>query len=271
MKKKVLKYLTGIAAVLLFVVLGSFPALALQHSPVALVAAATTAVPFSLQLKILAIAGSVYTILQVVKQVFPIAGLGSVILNVVLSGLGVAVVIKPEDLFSLPTLTALVIAGLTAAGAHGTIKSFTGSGGTPGTSSGTGPATTAMLLIACAMVFITGCSSLEHQAYNAIVGAKAFTQSISAQHPECGTRDANGHWVPSSSTAGVCVSLAKGIEAKDLLIDAAEEYCAGTDFQNGGPCDSPTDKTLKNQLASKVQAALQNYAQTEADIRSLIH
>src|SRR3954468_812741 len=123
--RKLSKYLLGIVAVVAVLAIGSFPAFALGASPMALVAAATTAAtPFATQVKLLAIAGSVYAILQVVKQVFPLAGIGAVLLNVGLSILGVAVLIKPEDLFSLPTFTAVAIAAISAAGAHGTIKSF---------------------------------------------------------------------------------------------------------------------------------------------------
>ncbi|HEX3584400.1 MAG TPA: hypothetical protein VH024_00280 [Candidatus Angelobacter sp.] len=131
--------------------------------------------------------------------------------------------------------------------------------------------TTSLLCLSLgAIVLLTGCSSLERQAYNVIVGSKAFTQDISAQHPECGTRDVNGIWVSAHNSAGVCVALDKGIAAKDLVIDASEEYCAGTDFITGGACNAPTSKTVKDQLAAKVQAAITGYEQTETDLRSLL-
>ena len=119
-------------------------------------------------------------------------------------------------------------------------------------------------------VLLSGCSSLEKQAYKIAVGAKAFTQNISAKHPECGSRDTSGLWVPSGSPAGVCVSISKAIAAKDLLIDAAEIYCAGPEFEAGGACNAPTDKTLKEQLIAKVQAAIHDYEQTEADLRAAL-
>lgn len=131
--------------------------------------------------------------------------------------------------------------------------------------------TSALLCITIgAMLILSGCSALERQAYNVIVASKAFTLSISAKHPECGTRDANGLWVSAHNSAGVCSAIDKGISAKDLLIDAAETYCAGTDFEAGGPCNAPTDKTIKSQLAAKVAAAISNYEQTETDLRGLI-
>lgn len=273
--RKLSKYLLGMAAVVTIVTIGSFPAFALGASPMALVAAATAAAtPFATQVKLLAISGSVYALLQVVKQVFPLAGLGAILSNVALSVLGVLVVIRPEDLFSLNTLTLVGIAAITAAGAHGTIKSFSSSSGAasnPGSGNTTVRSGVAMLLCV-AMIGLTGCSSLERQAYNVIVGSKAFTKSFSNKHPECGTRDANGKWVADSSNhAAVCVAITKGIAAKDLLIDAAEEYCASSDFDTGGACNPPTSKTLKDQLAAKVQAAITGYEQAETDLRALIH
>jgi hypothetical protein len=273
MRKKLSKYLIGIAAVIAVVAIGSFPAFALGASPVALVAAATTAAtPFATQVKILAIAGSVYTILQVVKQVFPVAGLGAVVINVILSALGVAVFMKPEDLFSLQSLTALVVAGLTAAGAHGTVKSFIGSSGVPNPGGNTVSGVSALLCFSMvAMLTFTGCSPVEVQAYRIIVGAKAFTTSIGNAHPECGSRDANQHWVSAHNSSGACSALDKTIAAKDVLIDIAELYCSGPDFENGGSCNPPTDKGVQAQLVSKIKFAIQNYEQTEIDLKALLH
>jgi hypothetical protein len=272
--RKLSKYLLGIVAVVAIVTIGSFPAFALGASPMALVAAATTAAtPFATQVKLLAISGSVYALLQVVKQVFPLAGLGAILSNVFLSVLGVVVVIKPEDLFSLNTLTLVGIAAITAAGAHGTIKSFTSGGDSPTPGAGNTAVRSGVAMLLCvAMIGLAGCSSLERQAYNVIVGSKAFTKSFSDKHPECGTRDANGKWIAApGNQATVCVAIKKGIAAKDLLIDAAEEYCASSDFDTGGACNPPSSKTLKDQLAAKVQAAITGYEQAETDLRALIH
>jgi len=271
--RKLSKYLIGIGAVIAILAIGNFPAFALGASPVALVAAATAAAtPFATQLKLLAISGSVYAILQVAKQVFPLAGLWAVLFNVVLSILGVAVVIRPEDLFSLPTFTAVAIAAITAAGAHGTIKSFTSGGSdaptspTPAVRSGV-----AMLLCVALVGGLTGCSPVEVQAYRIIVGAKAFTTSIGNSHQECGARDSNLHWVPTPNTSAVCSTIVKLISAKDLMIDVTELYCAGPDFETGGACNPPKDKGVQAQLAAKVKFAIQNYEQTETDLKSLLH
>ena len=268
--RKLSKYLLGIAAVIAIVTIGSFPAFALGASPMALVAAATTAAtPFATQVKLLAISGSVYALLQVVKQVFPLAGIGAILSNVALSVLGVVVVIKPEDLFSLNTLTLVGIAAITAAGAHGTIKSFTSSPSNPGAN--TAVRSGVAMLLCVALIGLTGCSPIEVQAYRIIVGAKAFTTSLGNSHPECGSRDSNQHWVPSANTSPVCSSIVKTIAAKDLMIDIAELYCSGPEFESGGPCTPPADKGVQAQLVAKLKFAIQNYEQTETDVKSLLH
>jgi hypothetical protein len=268
--RKLSKYLLGIVAVIAIVAIGNFPAFALGTSPMALVAAATAAAtPFATQVKLLAIGGSVYALLQVVKQVFPVAGLGAVLVNIALSILGVVVVVRPEELFSLNTLTAVGIAAITAAGAHGTIKSFTSSS-TPTTN----PAVrsgVAMLLCVALVGGLTGCSPVEVQAYRIIVGAKAFTTSIGNSHQECGARDSNQHWVSAHNASEVCSGLDKAISAKDVMIDLTELYCSGPEFETGGACNPPTDKGVQAQLVAKVKFAIQNYEQTETDLKSLLH
>jgi hypothetical protein len=269
--RKLSKYLLGIAAVLAIVAIGNFPAFALGASPVALVAAATAAAtPFATQVKLLAIGGSVFTLLQVVKQVFPVAGLGAVLLNVALSILGVAVVVRPEELLSLSTLTQVGIAAITAAGAHGTIKSFS-SGGSEASSNPAIRSGVAMLLCVALIGGLTGCSPVEVQAYRIIVGAKAFTTSLGNSHQECGARDSNQHWVPTANTSAVCNSIVKAIAAKDLMIDIAELYCSGPEFETGGACTPPKDKGVQAQLVAKLKFAIQNYEQTETDVKSLLH
>lgn len=78
--------------------------------------------------KVLALSGSVYGILQVIKQVFPrLGGYWAIGLNIALSVLGALLVLPPDHLFSLQSFTTLMIAGITAAGAagiHGTVPTL---------------------------------------------------------------------------------------------------------------------------------------------------
>ena len=74
--------------------------------------------------KVLAIMASVFAILQAAKKAFPaLSGWYAVAINVAISVIGMLVVIPPDKLFSLETLTTAalaLIAALGAAGIHGT-------------------------------------------------------------------------------------------------------------------------------------------------------
>jgi len=108
----------------------------------------------------------------------------------------------------------------------------------------------------------TGCPQVERTAYNTVVAAKAFTDKIKSQHPEC----------PSFGNRSVlCADLAKAIAAKDLLIDAVEVYCAGPAFNGGGKCDPPAKGTpAYDQVIAKLNAALASYEQSETDLKGVL-
>lgn len=76
-----------------------------------------------LEAKIIIVAGIAFSLLQGIKQLLPgLSGWPSLILNVVLSAVGVAVAAPPGTLFSIGTVLAVVQAVAMAAGAHGTWK-----------------------------------------------------------------------------------------------------------------------------------------------------
>ena len=102
-------------------------------------------------------------------------------------------------------------------------------------------------------------ATIEISAYQAVVGAKAFIDAEKKMHPEC----------PNSTT--LCGDLEKATAAKDLLIDAAEAYCAGPQFEAGGACQPPAKGTdAYQQAAHKLTAALANYNQTAADLKGIL-
>lgn len=119
-----------------------------------------------------------------------------------------------------------------------------------------------LLLCLPLALFAASCNTpVEKTAYETVVGAKAFTDSIKAHHPECVTG-------PASSTT--CVLLARAIAAKDTIIDAAEVACAGPNFDNGGACDFPKKGTPGyDQAVAKINSAIANYNQIAGDLKSL--
>lgn len=109
-----------------------------------------------------------------------------------------------------------------------------------------------------------GCTPIERQAYNVFVGAKAFLDAEKKMHPECAQASAG---VPSA----LCVDLSRATAAKDLLIDAAEAYCAGPQFEVGKACEPPAKGTpAYDQAVSKLKAAITNYNQTAADLKGVL-
>ena len=115
------------------------------------------------------------------------------------------------------------------------------------------------LLLSLAVV-ISGCTPLERQAYNTVVAAKAFIASMKSQHPEC-----------SSSASTLCTDLTKATAAKDALIDAAEVYCGGANFDNGSTCQPPNKGTsASQQAADKLKAAMAQFNQAQADLKGVV-
>jgi hypothetical protein len=119
------------------------------------------------------------------------------------------------------------------------------------------------ILLAGACYLLAGCAvTIEGTAYKTIVAAKAFLDSERAARPECATL--------TNSTA-ICVDIRKAVGAKDLLIDATESYCGGPSFTAGGKCQAPAKGTpAATQGAAKIQAALDGYNQTAADLKTAL-
>jgi len=116
----------------------------------------------------------------------------------------------------------------------------------------------------CIGVFIAlvlvGCTPLEKVAYETVVAANASIKNIKVNHPECIT----------GNNSSLCVTLTKATAAKDSLIDAAELYCAGPDFNAGGKCDPPAKGTpAATQATAKLQAALAAWNQISLDLKGV--
>lgn len=118
-----------------------------------------------------------------------------------------------------------------------------------------------LAIILLSALALTACTSTEKAAYNTVVAAKAFLDSVKSKHPECGT----------GNTSVICGNLKRATAAKDLLIDAGEIYCGGAQFDKGGPCQPPAKGTPQApQMLAKLKAALSGYNQTENDLRGVL-
>src|ERR1700687_1957030 len=112
-----------------------------------------------------------------------------------------------------------------------------------------------LFIVVGLVVFLSGCTSVERQAYNTVVAAKAFLDSEKAAHPECTT----------TPITTVCSILPRAVSAKDALISAIEVYCAGPTFSAAGgqgACNAPSKGTpAATQATAKLQAAIASYNQ----------
>lgn len=119
-------------------------------------------------------------------------------------------------------------------------------------------------------ILMIGCSPLERQAYNIVVGSKAALVKYRSNHPECGTFDA----VTGMSAATKiyeCSLNNRLTAAKDLVIDAAEIYCSGKDFENGGACNPPSKNSPGYQQAvDKLRSAIASYESVERDFNNAV-
>lgn len=117
------------------------------------------------------------------------------------------------------------------------------------------------LCLLCIVPLLSGCSPLETQAYRAIVGAKAFIDAEHKIHPEC----------TATATQEPCTYLVRAAAAKDLMIDAAEVYCSGPQFEAGGKCQPPSKGTAAYDMATaKLKAAISTYSQAQSDFNKAV-
>jgi hypothetical protein len=123
-----------------------------------------------------------------------------------------------------------------------------------------------VLVVALATLITTACPppTIQQTAYQTVVGAKAFLTSVKTAHPECA--------VAATATSTLCVDLAKATSAKDLLIDAVEDYCSSPTFDTGGGvCTPPAAGTPALTTATNaLNAAIASYAQTAADLKGVM-
>lgn len=114
-----------------------------------------------------------------------------------------------------------------------------------------------MALLLCGFA-CPGSQPLEQSARDAVATAKGYLDSAKQHHPECATADA------TAAASTNCAVIAKGVAAKDTVIDAVNIYCASPDYSsNGGTC------TPNKDLQPKLQEALSNLNQTITDVKAI--
>jgi hypothetical protein len=253
MRKKIFAIVLAVAGVLL---LGTFSAYGDAGHPLVLLAAAT--VPFAAQTKILGIAAVVYAVLQGIKKIVPVTGFTSVALNICLSVGGMLIAVQPQDLWSMQTLTTVLLAGLGAAGVHGTVRSFI--------SDGPGPNLITMksLAFGCLGLMVlgsAGCKETPDQIARDVLATSSGTldQAQTEYLAEC----------QSNPGKQVCSLINKAGDAQNAAITALETYCG---YQlTPTPPDPATQCVPVASAYGGLVTATTNLNQIIGELKPLVH
>jgi hypothetical protein len=103
-------------------------------------------------------------------------------------------------------------------------------------------------------------TSVAMSARDSIASASAFVGNSQKLHPECIASVGNPNAPQISPT---CTLIQRGKASVNLAVDALNQYCASTNYNNGGPC--VPDPSLQNQL----QQALSNVNQVVTDLKAV--
>lgn len=119
------------------------------------------------------------------------------------------------------------------------------------------------------VLFLIGCSPVERQAYNLVVGGKAALVSYRAKHTECNFDLQTG--LSANTSVAACITNNRLTSGKDAIVDAAEVYCSGNEFETGGTCNPPAKGTAAfTQAQAKLKAAIASYEQIEKDVKGVL-
>lgn len=108
---------------------------------------------------------------------------------------------------------------------------------------------------------LTGCDPAK-PARDSIAVAKGILITLQAQHQEC----------KADPSPAICQNINRGVAAENLAIDALEVYCSGPEFDAGtGPCQPSPEKTLRENAARKLAAAITNLNQIIGDLKKAVN
>jgi hypothetical protein len=119
----------------------------------------------------------------------------------------------------------------------------------------------ALSLIAILVLGLAGCAP-EKSARDSIAAGKGVLVTLQQQH---------GDSCRANPQQPLCQEINRGVALQNVAIDALEVYCSGPEFDAGtGPCQPPSDKTVRNAAANKLAAALADFTRIIADLRKAI-
>lgn len=111
-----------------------------------------------------------------------------------------------------------------------------------------------VLVLLAACLSMTACQPIEKTARDYVATAKGYLDSAKQHHPECAAAGSHG---------GNCDIIARGVAAKDSVIDAVQVYCASSSYDAGAPCAPNKD------AEPKLKEALKRLDQVMADVKAI--
>ena len=169
--------------------------------------------------RIVAIAGSLATLLQLLKTKLPgISGWWAVAMNVGLAITGVVgatALTGMQNVFTITTLGNVIVASLAAAGIHGTAK-LVGGGSDQSSNPGISTKLPVIALVALALmsVGLTGCTDWERTTFQTLSASKTVIDQAHA--------DYEARKIPKTAAAYTIINEA--IAAQTLAVQSMETY-----------------------------------------------
>lgn len=141
-----------------------------------------------LPVKVIAVSGSLYALIQLLKQKLPgLQGNWAVLLNLVGSFAGIFAVMPKDQFFTVQTMAAVITAFVGAGGIHGIVKTVTGLSAPAQTANpalvSTASKIVSMLLL-CALLCggLTACNSFERTAFQSLSASQAVLNTAQSDY-----------------------------------------------------------------------------------------
>lgn len=179
--------------------------------------------------RIVVVAGTLCTILQLVKRYLPaVNGWLAVALNLTLSASGILAITRPDQIWTIATWQNVFVTSLAAAGIHGTTKLMRDPDASATQALQARRAVTLMLAFAIGLIglSLTGCTDWEREAFKSISASKAVIDQAQA--------DYQSGKIPQNDRDYTIITKAKQVQ--NTAVDGLEMYehlreAKGTDQQ----------------------------------------
>lgn len=135
--------------------------------------------------KVIAVSGSIYALIQLLKQKLPgLQGNWAVLLNLVASFAGIFAVMPKDQFFTVQTMAAVITAFVGAGGIHGIVKTVTGLNAPSTNTTNPTAAKIVSMLLLCVLLCggLTACNSFERTAFQSLSASQAVLNAAQSDY-----------------------------------------------------------------------------------------